>query len=54
MYVQCDTLARSRKHCGHDDATLYLYIYFWLDVAVNNIKVFSVATEKQQLVSFAP
>ena len=54
--LQCDTLARSRIHFCHDNATLYFFFfyYFCLAVAVNNVNVSSVAMEKQKLVSFAP
>ena len=47
-------MVRSRKLCCHANATIhYIFIVVGIDVAVNNIKVFRVATEKQQCVPFA-
>ena len=54
MYVKLYIVARLRNHCCHGQATiLYLFIPVGVDVAVNNIKVFSVAMEMQQCVTFA-
>jgi hypothetical protein len=54
MYV-CYIVARSRDNCCHGNAKIrYVFIFVGIDVAVNNIKVFSVSMEIQQLVPFAP
>jgi hypothetical protein len=46
-------VARSRNDCGHGNATVCsLFIVAGVDVVVNNIKMFSVAMEMQQWVSF--
>jgi hypothetical protein len=54
MHVQCYTVACSPNHFCHENATiLSLFIVVGVDVAVNNIEVFSNATEMQQWVPCA-
>jgi hypothetical protein len=44
MYIQSSIVTRSRNLCCRGNATLpSLFIVFGIDVAVNNVKVFSVA-----------
>jgi hypothetical protein len=52
MYLQCYIVGRSPNHCCHENATFFLLIVA-VGVAVNNIKVFSVAMAMQQWVNFA-
>jgi len=53
MYLRRYFVARSPNHCCHENATsLFLFIVV-VGVAVNNIKVFFVAMEMQQWVTFA-
>jgi hypothetical protein len=47
MYVECDTVVRSRNHCFHGNATCSLRIVVYLHVAVSNIKPLSVSMEMQ-------
>jgi hypothetical protein len=52
MYVEQYIVVRSRNQCCHGNATIgSLCIVVYLDVAVN-IKVFRVAMDMQQWVSF--
>lgn len=53
MYVQRYIAARSCNLCCHEKATIRSIFIVGVYVPVNNIKVFSVAIEIQQLVSFA-
>jgi hypothetical protein len=46
-------VARSRNHFRQGNATIRSFFIVGVDVAVNNIKGFSVAMEMQQLVLFA-
>jgi hypothetical protein len=52
MYV-CYIVARSGNHCCHGIAIIrFLFIVVSVDVAVNNIKVFNVATDTPQWAPF--
>jgi hypothetical protein len=53
MYLQRYIVARSPNHCCHENAALIFLLIVALSVTVNNIKVFSVAIEMQQWVTFA-
>jgi hypothetical protein len=49
--IQRHIVGRSRKHSCHGNVKIrYLFIIVGVDAAVNNINVFSVAMEKQELV----
>jgi hypothetical protein len=51
MYVQRYSVAHSHNHCYNGNATVRsLFIAIGVDVAVNNIKVFTVVMELQQWV----
>jgi hypothetical protein len=53
MYVKSYIVARSRKYCCHENATIRcLFIVLCVDVAVNNIQVLIVAMEMQKWVPF--
>jgi hypothetical protein len=53
MYIRY-IVACSHNHCCHGKATKYsLFTVAGIDVAVNNIQVFSVVMERQQRVPFA-
>ena len=52
MYIQHYFVTRSRNLCCRGNATLpSIFIVFGIDVAANNIKVFSVAMEMKQWVT---
>jgi hypothetical protein len=54
MYARNHIQAHSPNHCCHGNATTRsVFIFVDLYVAVNNIKVYSVAMEMQQWVPFA-
>jgi len=51
MYIQRYSVAHSRNHCYNGNATVRsLFIAIGVDIAVNNIKVFTVAMKLQQWV----
>ena len=53
MYVQRYIVGRSRNHYCQENTTIRsIFIVVGVYVPVSNIKVFSVAIEMQQLVSF--
>lgn len=53
MYLERYIVARSPNHCRHENATFLFLFIVAVGVAVNDIKVFSVAMEMQQWVTFA-
>jgi hypothetical protein len=53
IYLQRYIVARSPKHCCHQNETFLFLFIVAVGVAVNNIKVFSGAMEMQQWVTFA-
>jgi hypothetical protein len=54
MYVEHNIVARSRNNCCHGNAIMRsIFIVVDLHVAVNYIKLLSVATKTQQWASFA-
>jgi len=53
MYIEHYVVTLSRNLCCRGNATLpSLFMVFGIDVAANNIKVFSAAMEMKQWVSF--
>jgi Ni,Fe-hydrogenase I cytochrome b subunit len=54
VYIQLYIVALSRSHYCNSKATIhFLFIVVGLDVAINNIKVFSVAMQTHEWVPFA-
>ena len=53
MYLPLYIVTRSPNYCYHENSTFLFLFIAALSVVVNNIKVFSVAMEMQQWITFA-
>jgi hypothetical protein len=53
IYLERYIVARSPKHCYHENAKFLFLFIVAVGVTVNNVKVFTVVLEMQQWVTFA-